>query len=277
MTQESNLIVLKSTFNKTPGMIYKISPCPDSSGKMPSCVKRVNKDGDMILSEQEIALWNAQKQVYIPEDQPIVVQHGTTFDLDNPLQAAQWEAIKNSKLIAAERDERDIKGNYIIDGGISTIDNYQNPRGRYGLAELYIERPGRSAKMRNDLRKLIIKAQNLILEDSLDHRVLICKLFEKDYSHANSNDVEDFLLTQAEKYPEKIIKFYNSEEASLRLLLIKAKENGVLSQKQDGLYYSEIKIGSNLDLAVEYLKNDKVLTSEIKKETFPELEKKTKK
>ena len=61
------------------------------------------------------------------------------------------------------------------------------------------------------------------------------------------------------------------------LLLIKAKENGVLSQKQDGLYYSEIKIGSNLDLAVEYLKNDKVLTSEIKKETFPELEKKTKK
>lgn len=277
MTQESNLIVLKSTFNKTPGMIYKISPCPDSNGKMPSCVKRVNKDGDMILSEQEIALWNAQKQVYIPEDKPIVVQHGTTFDLDNPLQAAQWEAIKNSKLIAAERDERDIKGNYIIDGGISTIDNYQNPRGRYGLAELYIERPGRNAKMRNDLRKLIIKAQNLILDDSLDHRVLICKLFEKDYSHANSNDVEDFLLTQAEKYPEKIIKFYNSEEASLRLLLIKAKENGVLSQKQDGLYYSEIKIGSNLDLAVEYLKNDKVLTSEIKKETFPELEKKTKK
>lgn len=277
MTQESNLIVLKSTFNKTPGMVYKISPCPDSKGKMPSCVKRVNKDGDMILSEQEVALWNAQKQVYIPEDQPIIVQHGTTFDLDDPLQAAQWEAIKNSKLIAAERDEKDLKGDYVIDGGVSIIDNYQNPKGRYGLAELYIERPGRTAKVRNDIRKLIIKAQNLILDDSLDHRVLICKLFEKDYSHANSNDVEDFLLTQAEKYPEKIIKFYNSEEASLRLLLIKAKENGVVSQKQDGLYYSEIKIGSNLDLAVEYLKNDKVLTGEIKKETFPELEKKTKK
>ncbi len=274
---EENIVVLKSTFNKTPGMVYKIAPCPDSMGKWPSCVRRVDKDGEMILSENDKKLWNEGKIVLLPEDQPIIVTHGTTFNLDNPLQAAQWEAIKNSKMIAKEREEKDVKGNYIIDGGNSIIDKNQNAYGRYGLAELYIERPGRSAKLRNDLRKLIIKAQNLILDDSLDHRVLICKLFEKDYSHANSNDVEDFLLTQASKYPEKVIKFYNSEEASMRLLLIKAKENGVVVMKQDGLYYADIKLGSNIDFAVEYLKSDKTITDEIKKETFPELEKKTKK
>ena len=33
-----NKIILKSAFNKTPGMVYKIEPCADAYGKMPSCV-----------------------------------------------------------------------------------------------------------------------------------------------------------------------------------------------------------------------------------------------
>lgn len=274
MTEQSNLVVLKSTFNKTPGMTYKIMPCPDKHGKMPNCVRRVDKDGDMILSEVDKTAWNNHEKVFIPEDQAIVVQHGTTFNLDDPLQAAQWEAIKNSNLIVKERDARDAAGEFIVDGAKSIIDKYQNPKGRYGLAELYIERPGHVAKLRNDIRKLIVKAQGLIINDSLDHKVLICKLFEKDYSHANSNDVEDFLLTQAEKNPEKVIKYYNSEESSVRLLTLRAKEKGIIICKSDGLYYADIKLGSNLDLAVEFIKTDKVLANEIKKETFPELEKK---
>jgi hypothetical protein len=273
MTEESNLIVIKSSFNKTPGQVYKIAPCPDPKGKMADCVRKVDAHGDMILSETDKQSLSKGK-VFLPENEPIVVQHGTTFDLNDPLQSAQWEAIKNSKMIAKERSARDENGNYIIDGGKSIVDHYDNPRGRYGLAELYIERPGKAAETRVSIAKLIHKAESLIFDDTLQHQILICKLFEKDMSHAHPSDVEEYLLTQARKYPEKLIKFYSAEESSIRLLILTAKEKAIIVTKQDGMYYADIKLGSNLDLATERLKADKTMREEIKRETYPELEKK---
>jgi hypothetical protein len=93
-------------------------------------------------------------------------------------------------------------------------------------------------------------------------------------SHAHPSDVEEYLLTQARKYPEKLIKFYSAEESSIRLLILTAKEKGIIVTKQDGMYYADIKLGSNLDLATERLKADKTMREEIKRETYPELEKK---
>jgi len=273
MTEESNVITLKSSFNKTPGQVYKIAPCPDPKGKMADCVRKVDVHGDMILSEDDKKAYSKGK-VFLPENEPILVQHGTSFDLNDPLQAAQWEAIKYSKLIAKERAARDENGEFIIDGGKSIVDHYDNPRGRYGLAELYIERPGKAAETRVNIAKLIHKAESLIFDDTLQHQILICKLFEKDMSHAHPSDVEEYLLTQARKYPEKLIKFYSAEESSIRLLILTAKEKGIIVTKQDGMYYADIKLGSNLDLATERLKADKTMREEIKRETYPELEKK---
>ncbi|MDO4465454.1 MAG: hypothetical protein Q4C49_00390 [Bacillota bacterium] len=273
---EENLVVIKSTFNKTPNQKYYIAPCKGPNGLYPDCIRKVDAHGDLILSEDDKKQMSKGKQ-FLAEDEPIVVEHGTVFNLDNPIQAAQWEAIKYSKLIAKERDELDINGNYVIDGGKSIVDQYQNARGRYGTAELYIERPGRTAKAKNDFRKLILQAQNLVVNDDLSHRVTICKLFEKNMEHAHPNDVEDFLLTQAEKYPEKVIRFYNTEEAAVRLLLIVARERGIVASRQDGLYYSDIKLGASLDFAVDYLRaaENKMLCEAIKKDTYPELQKKT--
>jgi len=274
MTEETNLIVLKSAYDKTPGMEYKIAPCALPNGQMPSCVRKVDANGDLILSEADKKALNTGV-VFIGENEYVVVKHGSTFDLTDPIQAAQWECIKNSKLIAKERTEKDARGVLVIDGGRPIVDQYNNARGRYGLAELYIERPGRTAQFKNDVRKLILKAQNLVNEDSLAHRIMICKLFEKNMENAHPSDVEDFLMTQAEKYPDKVIKFYNTEEAAVRLLLIMAREKGIIDQKQDGLYYADIKLGSNLDLAVEMLKRNTEIKEAIKEEAYPELQKKT--
>ena len=270
---DSNLIVIKGSFNKTPGQVYKIAPCPDPSGRMAKCVRKVDANGDMILSDEDKTA-QSNGTIFLPENEPIVVQHGTTFDLDNPLQAAQWEAIKHSKMIAKERSERDINGDLLIDGGKSIEDKYHNARGRYGLAELYIERPGKAAQTRVNIAKLIHEAEGLIFADNIEHQILICKLFEKDMSHAHPSDVEEYLLTQARKYPEKLIKFYSAEESSTRLLILTAKDKGIITTKQDGMYYADIKLGSNLDLVTERLKIDKTIKEEIKRETFPEIEKK---
>ncbi len=275
----SELIVLKSVFNKTPGMEYRIEPCADKTGRMPDCVRKVDANGDLILSEKDIQDWTSGKKVFLPENEPIIVKHNQTFDLSNPLQAAQWEAIKNSKLIAKERTEKDASGVYIIDGKIPTADRYGNPAGSFGLAELYIEHPGKAAETRVSLAKLINKAENLIFQDNLAHQVLICSLYEKDYSHSPAANVEEYLLDQARRDPNKLIKFYNAEESAVYLLVVTAIKKEVIKKRNEGLYWAEIKLGSNVDIAVEYLKDpgNKALKESIKAETFPEMEVKTEK
>lgn len=274
MTENDNLIVLKSAYDKTPGMEYKITPCAMPNGMMPSCVRKVDANGDLILSEADKKAYS-NGAVFIGENEVIVVKHGTSFDLTDPIQSAQWECVKNSKLIAKERTAKDASGALIIDGSKPIIDRYQNAYGRYGLAELYIERPGKTAQYKNDIRKLILRAQNLVNDDNLAHRIMICKLFEKNMENAHPSDVEDYLMTQAEKYPDKVIKYYNTEEASTRLLLIMAREKNIIQQKSDGLYYADIKLGSSLDLAVEMLKKNSEIRDAIKAEAYPELQKKT--
>ena len=272
---EDNIIVIKSAFNKTPGMVIKIDPCKDDKGRWPDCIRQVNANGDPIYSEQDIKDMNQKGKILLPVNEPIEVYHNKVFDLNDPLQAAQWDAIKWSKMIAKERNEKDINGNYVIDGAKSVIDGYGNPKGTYGLAELYIERPGAVAKVKNNVRRKINQAQNLILEDSLDHMILICRLYEKDMRSANSNDVEEFLMTKAEKDPDTVIKYYQAEESKIRLLLIMAQEKKVILRKNDGLYYGDIKLGSSLDYVADVLKDNKELYENIKSETFPELTKST--
>lgn len=272
----SEIIILKSVYNKTPGMEYKIEPCPDETGRMPSCIRKVDTLGNLILSEQDIKDWTSGKKVFLPENEPILVKHNQSFDLDNPLQAAQWEAIKNSKWIAKDRFEKDGTGGFVIDGGPVVVDSHQNPKGRYGIATLYIDHPDRIVENRVSLAKLINKAENLIFQDNLAHQVLICSLYEKDMTHAPAANVEGYLLDQARQNPNKLIKFYNAEESAVYLLVITAIKKEVIKKRQEGLYWSEIKLGSSVDIAVEYLKNpaNKELRESIKVETFPEMEQK---
>ncbi len=268
---ENNKIVLKNTYGKA-GIRIKIYPCPMPNGMMPPCVRKVDSHGDMILSEADKKAWSTGTP-FIPDNEPIVVEHNTVFDLDDPLQAAQWEAIKNSKLIAPERTAKDSSGNFLIDGGVPYIDQYNNPHGRYGLAELYIERPGRSSDIRMTLEKRIYEAKGLVFNDSKEHQVMICRLYDKDMSHAHNADIEAFLIDQAQSNPDRLIKYYNSEESAARLLVLMARDAKVISVKSDGMYYSDIKLGRDLDSTVEMLKlaENKPLRAAIQNETFPEL------
>lgn len=273
-----NKIILKSAFNKTPGMIYKIEPCADAYGKMPSCVRQVNSMGDMILSESDKEQMSTGKVVFIPINKVIEVEHGTTFDLNDPYQKAIWECIENSKLIAKQRRQKDSLGNLAIDGSFPVVDSHDNPYSRYGIAELYVDQPGETAKIKNTLRELRHKAEALIFDDSQEHRVTMCKLFDRDMTKAPAADVKNFLLDRAEKDPERVIKYYEQAEYTIRLLLVTAIERGVITKRNDGLYYGELRLGSSIDLVVDHLKQkeNSALIDAVKKETFPEVRKQVK-
>lgn len=274
--ETEEIIVLKSVYSKTQGQVFYITPCIDpKTGMYPPHVREFDEEKQqMILSDKDREKQSTGEIVFIPANKPIKVTHGSTFNLNNKVEKAQWEAIKNSQFIAKDRTEKDQKGNYVIDGEKVHLDHYGNPVGLYGLADLYIERPGKMAKAKNDFRKLIVKAQTLIMEDDLDGRVKICRLLEKDMSHANPNDVEDYLFTLAEKQPDKIIELYTGNTAALRLLLITALEKHVVVKRDGLLIYSDnIVLGASTDAAVNFLSQpENVKVKElIQQETYPDL------
>jgi hypothetical protein len=270
---KSNVVVLRSVFGKV-GQKYFIQPQKDRNGRYPSCVKRVDSQGDIILTPAELEMESRGEAAFIPETALFTIEDGKTFNLDDVYEAAEWEAIKNCELIAPDRFAKNDKGEYLIDG---TIDP-KSKRPRYGVAELYVDRPGLDSQRRVTRRKLIVEASNYIMNDERGYegRLLVAKVLGRDMKNQPNADVEDYLLSIAEKTPEKIIGAYTGGDIQLRMLFIEAREKGVIFKK-DGLYLfgedGKVTLGATDSAVVEWMKqskNQKTL-SLIRKDTYPEM------
>lgn len=270
---KSNIVVLRSVFGKV-GQKYYIQPQKDARGRYADCVKRVNSQGDIILTPEEIENESKGLAAYIPETELFVIEDGKTFNLDDVYDKAVWEAIKNCDLIAPDRFAKNEKGDYLIDG---TVDP-RSKRPRYGTAELYVDRPGFEAQRRVTRRKLIVEASNHIMNDERGYegRLLVAKVLGRDMKNQPNADVEDYLLSIAEKTPEKIINCYTGGDIQLRMLFIEAREKGVIVKK-DGLFvYGEdgkVALGATDNAVIEWMKlsrNSKTLAL-IRKDTYQDV------
>ena len=89
-------------------------------------------------------------------------------------------------------------------------------------------------------------------------------------------DVEDYLISVAEKTPEKIINCYTGGDMQLRMLFIEAREHGIILKK-NGLYVygddGKVIIGASDDAAIEWMKNPKntKTMAMIRRDTYPEM------
>lgn len=270
---KSNIVVLRSVFGKV-GQKYYIQPQKDARGRYADCVKRVNSQGDIILTPEEIENESKGLAAYIPETELFVIEDGKTFNLDDVYDRAVWEVIKNCDLIAPDRFAKNEKGDYLIDG---TVDP-RSKRPRYGTAELYVDRPGFEAQRRVTRRKLIVEASNYIMNDERGYegRLLVAKVLGRDMKNQPNADVEDYLLSIAEKTPEKIINCYTGGDIQLRMLFIEAREKGVIVKK-DGLFvYGEdgkVALGATDNAVIEWMKlsrNSKTLAL-IRKDTYQDV------
>ena len=270
---KTNIVVLRSVFGKV-GQKYFIQPQKDSRGRYADCVKRVNSQGDIILTQEEMEKESKGLAAYIPETELFIIEDGKSFNLDDVYEKAVWESIKNCELIANDRFAKNDKGEYLIDG---TIDP-RSSKPRYGVAELYIDRPGFEAQRRVSRRKLIVEASAFILGDERGYegRLLVAKVLGRDMKNQPNADVEDFLLSIAEKTPEKIIDCYTGGDMQLRMLFIEAREKGVIVKK-GGLYlYGEegnVALGATDNAAIEWMKSSKntKAVNLIRKDTYPDM------
>lgn len=267
-----NIIVLRSVLGKV-GNKWYIQPCPDKkTGRFTDFVKQVNAQGDMIMSDVE----RNSGKYFIPVDKTYIIEDGKTFNLDDEVDKKDWEAIKNCVYIAPDRYAKDENGNYLIDGTMG----WNSKRPRYGVAELYIERPGEESNRRVSKKKKIVTASNFILDDpkGSEGRLLIAKLLGKFMYNAPDADVEDYLLSIAEKDPDKIINLYTGDDTTLRLLFVDARDKKVIYIKGKlYLYADNIVLGATDDAVITWMKDpkhNKVLDL-IRKDTYPDLYKDT--
>ena len=246
-----DIIILRSVWGKV-GMKYFIQPSKDpKTGRYPDCVRRVDSNGDMILSDAD--------------------RNSGKYFIKDEYQKNEWEAIKNSPLIAPDRFAKNSRGESLIDG---TLD-MSSRRPRYGVAELYVYKPGAVATARVSRKKLIHKAVNFILEDEqgLDGLITKAKLLGKRMYNAAASDVEDFLIKTAEKDPEKIIDLYTGSDTQLRLLLIDAVDNEVIRVKDRVYTYDSTILGASDKAVISWMKqpkNQRILEL-IRKDTYPHL------
>lgn len=267
---DDKIITLRSVYDKA-DIKYYIQPCKNKYGQWPSCIKRVNKDGDMIMSEKERDAYSEGTSVFFPENHIFVVTSGRTYNLNDLYDKAEWEAIENCPLIAKSRDQKDANGNLIIDGAKST----PNKPSRNGIAELYIDRPGLDTQRRVSHKQLIHKASTFIYDDprGADGQLNIARILGKDMRNQPTADVIDFLIRVAEKDPNKIINLYTGDDISLRLTFIDAKEKRVIYIKNKVyLYGDNIVLGATDDAVIAWMKdprNQKVLEL-IKRDTYPD-------
>jgi hypothetical protein len=256
---QENKIILRS--------VYKVTRCwmepavnPITNRFNSDVVRKVNQLGEMQLSDDD----RKSGRFLISENDAIEIFDGKIFDLDQEVDHAWWEAIKYSKKIAQDRWERDKDNNLIIDGNAK----------RYGNAEFYVERPGMDAKVRNDRKRLVHEAKTYIYQDAPENLYNKARLVGNPMPGSTVSDVEDYLISLAERSPQLISELYTGTDTHLRLLLLDAIDKRVIFVK-DKLYYfgDGIVLGATDTAVIAYFKNpdNKRIMDLIKAEVHPDL------
>ena len=266
----SNKIVIRSARGKV-GNVVKIQPCKNpSTQRYADCVKKVDSNDDMILSEAERN--DPNRKYFIKETDTFDIVDGTTFDLDDIRDRYIWEAIKYCPLIAPDMYAKDAQGNSLING----TKGWNSKAPRYGIAELYVERPGVEANRRVSRKKLKHDAESYIYNDERgpEGRVLKARLLGHKMDHMPDADVTDYLLQVAEQDPDKIINLYTGGDTAVRLLFIEARDKHIINYKNKLYIYADnVVLGASDEAAIIYLKDPKNanVLKLIKQDTFPEL------
>jgi hypothetical protein len=224
----------------------------------------------MLLSDEERNSPN--RKYFLAENKPIIIEDGYTLDLSKTRDQYIWEAIKNCELIAPDRYAKDENGNNLIDG---TMD-WKSKRPRYGIAELYVDKPGVETANKISRKKKIHKASEYIFTDErgAEGRLLKARLLGKNMKNMPDADVEDYLLQVAEKNPDKIINLYTGSDTSLRILFVDARDKKVIMIKNKlYVYGDDVILGATDDAVITWMKDPKhkKILDLIRKDVYPDM------
>lgn len=241
----SNLVVIRSVYKVT-RMTVEPQKHP-KTGRYADCVRTIDSNGNIILSDADR---KKDLSLFIPEDNAIEIFDGKTFDLNDPYENAQWEAIKHSKRIAKARNEKDEQGNLVIDG--SSL--------RYGTAEFYVEIPGLEAKSISSKKRKIHEAETYIYGDTYEGLYTKARVLGMMVKGLSQSEVEQMLIKQATTRPDQVKDLYEGKETYFRILFVDAQDKNVIKKRDNLFYYGDLLLGSNEDTVINYMRNPETKT-----------------
>jgi hypothetical protein len=234
-TPSDKIIIIKSVFKtgKT-----TVQPVSDGTGWYRGVAR---------LSEDE----KRGKTHWAEPSSKFVIKDGVTFNLNDEAQRITWEWVKHSPCIAPNEEA------------------CQHTPG----AEFYVYLENEVAAKNITRRELKYKAIECILKDNSVNYPVRAELLGVNMDYAKPSVIKDFLLDQAELTPEKILKIYEGADVSIRLLLLKARKNGIVVVDDAGFYrYGSVVMGMSEKTAVDWLgdKSHKHIVEMLEKEVNPE-------
>lgn len=235
-TPSDKIIRLKSVFSKTAKTI--VQPATDGHGWYKG-VPRLSDD-----DKKSLIHWAEPQSKFTLKD-------GTTFDLNDEVQKITWDWVKHCPCIA------------------ETYEDCQFTPG----AEFYIYLENKEAEKNVSRKELKVKALTLIMEDNSVNYGLRSKLLGVDMDGEKPVVIKEFLMDEAEKDPSRVIAIYESHDVSLRILLMKAKEKGIITIDPSGIYrYGNNVLGMAESSAIGWLQDrgNKHLVEMLEHEVNPE-------
>lgn len=265
--RKRNIVKIRSVIGDV-NQIYIIQPCMNpETRRYPDCVRSVDKNGDMILSEEDKTA-QSRGAVFIPVDMMIEIHPGQEFDLNKPRDRALWECIEHCPGLAASRSQKDANGDYVIDGNSK----------RYGIAELYVENEELETERSVNSEKKIFDAKSLIFGDPRDAygRLMMCKIIGRDMTGSSDSEITQYLLSICDKTPQRIIDLYTGDDLSLRFLFVEAREKNVIRIRNKAYVYgdeNQFILGMTDDSVINWMKNpaNQRILNMIKQDVNPDL------
>ena len=91
-------------------------------------------------------------------------------------------------------------------------------------------------------------------------------------ANAPFTDAQDYLLQLAEKSPKRVIDLYTGQDTGLQLLILEAKEKGILKKTNGWFMYGETNLGANDEAVLVFLKTplNKPVLDALKAHVYPE-------
>lgn len=199
------------------------------------------------LSEED-----KRKMVYWAEiDSKFVIQDGTTFDLNDPAQKVIWEWVKHCPCIAESEEDCQFTSG----------------------AEFYIYLENKEAETSVSRKERRYKANKYIMEDNAVNYPMRASLLGVAMDGDSPVVIKDFLLSQADQNPDKVLAIYEGHDISLRLLLLKARQLNVITTDQAGLFrYGNTVLGMTETSVINWMQDggNKHLVEMIEREVNPD-------
>lgn len=253
----SNLIILRSVYKVT-RMFVEPARHP-ITGRYADCVRLLDSNGNMILSDQDR---KGNIHLLIGEDKVIEIFDGKSFDLNDPYQSNEWEAIKFSKRIAKARDEKDEHGNLVIDGNAK----------RYGNAEFYVEIPGLEARESSKKKRKVHEAEAYVYNDTYEGLFTKARVLGLQVKGLTQSEVEQILIKQAQTRPDQVKDLYEGKETYWRIMFVDAIDKAIIKKRDNLYYYGDLLMGSNEDTVIAFMRNPehKTIMDTVRAEVYGE-------